>query len=133
MIDKIRELLDTIPREEALKILAEIVDYDYELPLASSLIKKDCDPYLDKEQLIGNQYGEGNENAGYLDLSTVLEFVEEVLNCDDSNFGGVEFQHFVRPETEEETEEAEHDKNVIWFTEDTSIDMDKLLIQFEIF
>ena len=131
MIEKIRKILDTVPREEALKILAEIITDDYELSVAGHMIKKDCEPYLSKEDFLEHQYSEGNEEAGFIDLVDILGFVEEIVNCQDENYGDIEFQYFVREETEEELEEEGHDKNVTWFTEDESIDMKKLQIQFE--
>ena len=130
MIDKIRKILNEADRETVLAILSELTD-DYDLPTASSLIKKDCEPHLNKALLTEHQYSEGNEEAGYLDLSVVLGFVEEILNCDEREYGDVEFQYFVRPETEEEIKEQGHDDGVIWFTEDEGVAIKDLLIQFE--
>lgn len=124
------EIEMSLGRKEMLNVLATLVE-DNDLRTASNLIRKDCEPYLDKSQLVENQYSEGNEEAGYIELATALEFVEEVLNCDDSEYGDVEFQYFVRLETEEEIEENGRDKNVIWFTKDDKVKIEDLQIQFE--
>lgn len=117
-------------REDALKILSSIVK-EHDLYTASNLIEKDCEPFLTKSVLIDNQYTEGNEEAGYIDLVMALECVEEVLNCDDSEYGDVKFQYFVRAETDEEAKENEHDDRCIWYVKDERVEIKDLQIQFE--
>jgi hypothetical protein len=120
----------SLGRKEMLNVLATLVE-DNDLRTASNLIRKDCEPSLDKSQLAENQYSEGNEEAGYIGLKTALGFVEEVLNCDDRNYGDVEFQYFVRPETDEEAEENEHDDSCTWFIKDECANIEDLRVQYE--
>lgn len=129
MIDKIRTILEAVDRKEALEILSKLIS-DYDLPTASNLIKKDCEPWIDKECLSEHRYSEGNEDAGYIDLSLVLEFAEEILNCDDREYGDIKFEYFVRPETQEEAKENEHNDSVTWFVKDEKVEINKLQIQF---
>lgn len=131
MIDKIRKILEGVDRKAALNILSELVGEDYELPTAGSMIKKDCEPWLTKEELVQNSYSEGNTDAGLIDLSLALGLAEEILNCY-NEYGDIEFKYFVRRETEEEMEEEGHDENIEWYTEDERIAMEDLQIEFEI-
>ena len=120
-------------RESVLNILAHLVG-EQELYTASNLIKKGYEPGIDKEYLSEQRYSEGNEDAGFIDLSLLLKYAEEILNCDDNkNYGDIEFQYFVRKETQEEMKENERDENVTWYTEDESKDIEKLQIQFGMF
>lgn len=125
----IDELADKLGRKETLRLLSTLVD-SYDLRTASNLLLKDCEPHLDKALLAENQYSEGNEDAGYINLTTALGFLEEVLNCDDE-YGNVRFQYFVRPETDEEAKENGHNDNCIWWVEDTRVKLEDLEIQFE--
>lgn len=116
---------------QSLGMLSSIVR-DYDLITASNLIKMNCDPYLTKSMLEDKTYSEGNEEAGFISLKSLLESVEEIINCDDDYcIGGVKFQYFVRPETEDEMEEEGHSDFVEWYTADENIDIEKLNIQFE--
>ena len=130
MKDKIIELLHSLENEEALKIMSEILDEEFDLKFASKIVLNGYEPYLTKDNLIEHQYGEGNEECGFVDLNSVLKLAEEVLNCDEE-YGDVEFQYFVRYETEEEKEEEGH-SDIDWLTRDTSVDIKDLNIQFEI-
>lgn len=134
-LKKIEDLLietdSKLGNMQSLEILSSIVR-DYDLITASNLIKMNCDPYLTKSILEDRMYGEGNEEAGFISLTSLLESVEEIINCDDSDIGEVKFQYFVRPETSEEAEENEHDESdATWYIKDDNIDIEKLNIQFE--
>ena len=93
----------------------------------------DCEPDLTKSLLEDNMYCEGNEEAGFIPLSHLLDSIAEVINCDNSNYynDDIKFQYFVRRETEEEMEEEGHGDSIDWYTVDENIDIEKLNIQFE--
>ena len=133
-LNKINDLLIEMDKQlgenQSLEILSSIVR-DYDLITASNLIKMNCDPYLAKSILEDRTYNEGNENAGFISLTSLLESIEEIINCDDDCIGEVKFQHFVRRETEEEMEENGHGSSVDWYTIDENIDIKKLNVQFE--
>lgn len=135
-LNKIQELLletdSKLGNMESLQILSSIVR-DYDLQTASNLIKMDCEPDLTKSLLEDYMYSEGNEEAGFISLSYLLDSIAEVINCDDSNYYNdeIKFQYFVRPETEDEMEENGHGDSIEWYTADENIDIEKLNIQFE--
>lgn len=127
--EEIEELLDGLNREEALKVIGNIID-DYGLKTASNLVMSDCEPYLSKIMFDGNFYGEGKEDAGFLKLRTILDKVEEIVNCDDYTSNSFEFTCLVKPETPEKLEENKRSSSVEWWTKD-GIDIDKFYIQFQ--
>lgn len=135
-LNKIQELLletdSKLGDMESLQILSSIVR-NYDLQTASNLIKMDCEPDLTKSLLEGYMYSEGNEEAGFIPLSHLLDSIAEVINCDNNNYynDDIKFQYFVRPETEDEMEEEGHSDFVEWYTADENIDIEKLNIQFE--
>lgn len=134
-LHKIEELLKETDTElgnmESLSILSSIVE-DYDLQTASNLIKFDCEPDLTKDFVEGNLYSDGNKNAGYIPLDFIIETVTEIVNCDDST-DDIEFQYFVREETDAEAEENEHEGDcVTWYVKDESADIKNLNIQYEI-
>lgn len=132
MKEKIMELLDSLSRKEGLKIIAEILDEEYDMRTASKMVAADCDSYLNKMILEDNFYSEGNEEAGFIELKTILKEVEKIINCDDYLSGDIEFECFVRPETPEETEENGHNSGVEWWAKDESLEINKLYLQFQV-
>lgn len=133
MKEKIIEILENFDRKDALKILSEILDEEYDLRTASNLVKSDCEPDLTKEIFDDNFYNEGNEDAGYIPLKKLINSVTETINCDiDSDFGDINFTCFVRLETEEEKNERSHNDGIAWWTGDENTKIENLNIQFEL-
>jgi len=129
--EQVSILLDLTNRKQALKILGEILDEDYDLRVASNIVKADCETSLDKRMFEEHFYSEGNEQAGYIKLKEILDAVEEVINLDDYIDGDIHFEYFVRPETLEESEDEGHTDEIEWMVADGSIEINDLLIQFE--
>lgn len=131
--EQVSILLDLTDRKQALKILGEILDEDYDLMVASNIVKADCETSLNKRMFEEHFYSEGNEQAGYIKLKEILDAVEEVINLDDDCdiCGDISFEYFVRPETLEESEDEGHTDDIEWMSADGSVDINKLLIQFE--
>ena len=129
--DNISMLLEETNRKQALKILGEILDEDFDLSVASNIVKADCEPDLNKRMFEECFYSEGNEGAGHIRLKDILNAVEEIVNLDDYISDDICFEYFVRPETEEEQEENGHTDEIEWWARDKSIDINKLYIQFE--
>jgi len=130
--EQISDMLVSLNRKEALKLLGEILDEDYDLPTASNIVKADCDSPLNKMMFEECHYSEGNEEAGFIKLKDILDAVEEIVNLDDYVNEDIVFEYFVRPETEEESEiEERHDSGVEWWVADEKIDIDKAYIQFD--
>jgi len=128
---QIVEILNTLDRKESLQLLSDILDKEFDLKTASNIIKEDCEPYLRKLMFEDNFYDEGNEDNGFIELKTILKAVEEIVNCDDYLSGNINFAHFVRPETEEESKENGHGNSVDWWCKDDTLDINKLYIGFE--
>lgn len=129
-IEKSLEVIENeLGRKSVLDMLAYLVK-EQELNTASNLIKKDCEPFIDKGCLAEHRYDEGNEDAGYIDLSSILNYAEEILNCDDE-YGDVKFEYFVRPENQDEAEENKHNDSVTWFVKDESVKIKDLQVQYE--
>ena len=135
-LKKINDLLtetdNKLGRMQSLEMLSSIVR-DYDLSVASNLIKMDCESDLTKSLLEGYMYSEGNKEAGFIPLLHLLASIAEIINCDNNNYynDNIKFQYFVRPETEDEMEEEGHSDFVEWYTADENIDIEKLNIQFE--
>lgn len=129
--EQVSILLDLTNRKQALKILGEILDEDYDLMVASNIVKTDCEVSLNKQMFEEHFYSEGNEEAGFIRLKEILDAVEEIVNLDDYISDDIHFEYFVRTETEEESEEEGHTDEIEWWTGDESIDIDKVYIQFE--
>ncbi len=129
MEEVLEEIEDKLGKKDCLQLLASLVG-NYDLDTASNLIKNDCEPSINKATLADNRYSEGNEDARYIDLSSVLGFVEEILNCDDRE-RDIEFQYFVRPETEEESKEEGHSTDIMWFKKNDVAQIEDLQIQYE--
>jgi len=130
--NKIVEILDTLDRKESLQILGKVLDKEYDLRTASNIVKEDCEPYLNKIMFEDHFYDEGSEDKGFIELKTILKVIEEIVNCDDYLSKSINFTEFVRPETEEESEENGHSSGVDWWCKDDILDVNKLYIGFEI-
>jgi hypothetical protein len=128
--DTITELLESVNKKQALSILAEILDEEYDLTVASNLVKNDCEPDLCKILFEEKYFGEGNEEAGFIGLRRILDAAEEIINCDNS-CSDIEFTYFVRPETDAEKEVSGNSKNMDWYVEDKTININELEIQFQ--
>lgn len=128
--ERICSALDLLNRETALQIISEILD-DYSLYTASKIVKSDKDVDLNKLLFEESFYSEGNEEAGFIKLTTLLNAVEEVVNCDDYIDGDITFEYFVRPETDEENEENGHPTGVEWWTQNENVNINDLYIQFK--
>lgn len=124
MLEKVEDNLDI---NDCLKILSTLIK-NYDLDTAANLVEHNYEPYLTKGYLEDRFFDEGNEESGYMELSTILETVEKIINCDDYS-NDIKFSSFIRLETDEEKEENEHSQSVEWFTTDDSIDFNKY-IQF---
>jgi len=74
---------------------------------------------------------EGNEESGFIKLKDILEAVEEIVNCDDYLSRNINFTSFVRPETENESEENGHSSGVKWWCKDDKVSIDELYVGFE--
>lgn len=130
LTNKIFDLLINVDRKEALKSLATILK-EFDLLTAANLTESDCEPHLTKIMLEDHFYNEGNEEAGVIKLSNILDAVEKTINCDDYFSEDVEFECFVRPETSIEREENAHLEGIEWWIKDENMDIDKLHIQFQ--
>lgn len=131
--DNICMLLEETNRKQALKILSEILDEDYDLSVASDIVKADCELTLNKMMFEDCFCSKGNESLGIIKLKTILNAVEEIVNLDDYISDKIEFEYFVRPETEEESEENDHSDydGIEWWTRNESIDIEKVYVQFQ--
>jgi len=123
--------LDKIDRASALEVLSGIA-YDYGLPTAANLLRKNCEPFLDKQLLEEGYYTEGDEDAGFVALSMLLQAVEKIINCDSYSRAKIQFQYFVRPESPEEAEEAGRLGKIDWWVKDETHDVRETFIQFRL-
>lgn len=130
--DKILELIDKqATRKDKCNLLADLLlEFDFQDNIIN-FIREDEETLLDKMLLEDRFYSEGNEDAGFIALSTILKGAEEVINYDSSRDYGISFECFVRPETEEEAIENKHDNSCVeWWTEDDRVNIKDLYIQF---
>lgn len=116
-------------RGSALIVLSGILK-DYDLDTAANLVKAKCEPDVCKWAFEDRHFDEGNDEAGYIDLKSILNDYEKILNCDDS-MSDIHFTQFIRLETDEEKEEEGHSLDVEWFTVDDRLDINKAVVQFE--
>ena len=129
---EISKLIEGVENEDVLRIFGNILNEEFGLKDLSKLVECGWEAGLTKENLIEYQYSEGNEECGCIELSTVLNFAEEVLDCCNDEYGDVDFQYFVRDENDKERKEAEHDKNdCIWLTKNNDVEIKDLKLQFE--
>jgi len=128
---QIVEILDTLDRKQALQLLGDILDKEYDLCTASNIVKEDCDSSLNKLLIEDMCYDEGDETGGFIKLRDILEAVEDIVNCDDYLSRSINLNHFVRRETEKESEENGHSDGVEWWTKDDRVDIDELYVGFE--
>jgi hypothetical protein len=84
-------------QDSALQVLSEILK-DYDLSTAANLVKSNCEPDVCKWAFEDGHYDEGNEEAGFIDLKSILSDYEKILNCDDS-MPDIHFRKFIRLET----------------------------------
>jgi len=129
--EEISDMLVPLNRKEALKLLGEILDEDYDLETASNIVKADCESSLNKRMFEDLHYSEGNEEAGFVRLKEILDAVEEMVNLDDYISDDIHFEYFIRPETVEEAEIEGHSDEIEWWVGDERIDIDKVYIQFD--
>jgi len=129
--DQIVEILEKLGRKQALQILGEILDKEYDLRTASNIVKEDCESTLNKITFEDLFFDEGNEESGFVKLKDILEAVEKIVNCDDYLSRNINFTYFVRPETEEESEENGYSSSVEWWIKDDRVSIDELYIGFE--
>jgi len=129
----ITKILAKLDRNEALKLIGEILDKEYDLSTVSNMVKEDCNSILNKLMFDDIFYEEGNEDEGFIGLRTILDAVEEMVNCDDSISSDIEFNCFVRPETEDEKIKNGHDDDdsVEWWIKDEFVDIDNLYVHFK--
>ena len=129
--NQIVEILEKLDRKQALQILGDILYKEYDLNTASNIVKEDCESSLNKITFEDMTYDEGNEEGGFVKLKDILEAVEEIINCDDYLSRSINFTYFVRPETEEESEDNSHSSGVEWWTKDDRVNVNELYIGFE--
>jgi len=129
--NQIVEILEKLNRKQALQILGEILDKEYDLRTASNIVKEDCDSSLNKITFEDMFFDEGNEESGFIKLRDILEAVEEIVKCDDYLNSSINFTYFVRPETKEESEDNGHSSGIEWWTKDDRVSIDELYVGFE--
>jgi len=129
--NQIVKILEKLDRKQALQILGDILYKEYDLNTASNIVKEDCESSLNKITFEDMTYDEGNEEGGFVKLKDILEAVEEIINCDDYLSRSINFTYFVRPETEEESEDNSHSSGVEWWTKDDRVNVNELYIGFE--
>ena len=129
--NQIVEILEKLDRKEALQILGNILDKEYDLRTASNIVKEDCESSLNKITFEDMFFDEGDEDKGFIKLKDILEAVEEIVNCDDYLRRSINFTYFVRPETNEESEENGHSSGVEWWCKDDRVNIDELYVGFE--
>jgi len=123
--EEVSDILSKLLDEYSLSILADILK-DYDLNTASNMVRNDCDPNITKNCL--EYFDDGNVESGFINLSSIISDYEEILNCDDSG-NDIKIGGALRLETKEEMEENGH--NIDWFTEDDTIDVKKIILEFE--
>jgi len=130
---RITNILSKLDRKDALQLLGEILHKEYDLRTVSNMVKGDCDSNLNKLMFENLFFEEGNENEGYVGLRTILDTVEEIVNCDDSISANINFNCFVRPEDEDEKIENGHDgdDSIEYWTVDDRVNIDNLYVHFE--
>ena len=124
--NQIVEILEKLDRKQSLKLLGKILYKEYNLRTASNIVKENCESVLNKMMFEDMFYNEGNEEGGFVKLKDILEAVEEIVNCDDYLSRSINFTYFVRPETNEESEENGHDSSIEWWTKDDRVSIDEL-------
>ena len=129
--NQIVEILEKLDRKQALQILGELLDKEYDLRTASNIVKEDCDSSLNKITFEDMFFEEGNEESGFIKLKDILEAIEEIVNCDDYLSKSINFTYFVRPETEDEMEENGHGSGVEWWCKDDRVNIYELYVGFE--
>jgi hypothetical protein len=132
-VGKIWDIIDDYEKvngqDSGLQLLSGILK-DYDLDTAANLVKANCEPFLTKNCYEDRRFDEGNEDAGFISLRSLLNDIETILNCDDYS-SDIHFSNFIRLETDEEKEEEGHSLDVEWFTTDERLDIDKAIVQFE--
>lgn len=128
MEDMLEKVEENLSLEDCLKILSTLIK-NYDLDTAANLVENNYEPYLTKSLLEDRFFDEGNEEAGYIGLSEILDTVEKIINCDDYS-NDIKFKSFIRLETDEEKEENDHSLSVEWFTTENVPDLNQY-IQFE--
>ena len=131
--NQITNILSNLDRKEALNIIGEILDKEYDLSTVSNMVKQDCDSSLNKLMFEDLFFEEGNDDEGFIGLRTILNAVEEIVNCDDSISADINFNCFVRPETEDEKIENsdDSDDSIEWWTVDDRVSIDNLYVHFK--
>jgi len=130
-ISKINDILMDFEWDEATDILASVVGELGDLEFIQGLLKSKYDPSITNQYLVENCcYTEGNEEAGHIPISCVLEFVKEILEASDDEYG-IEFKdNFITRTPNEELEEWQN-KNVDWYDENEE-EIKNKLIGFEV-
>ena len=129
--DQIEEILEKLDRKQALQILGDILDKEYDLRTASNIVKEDCESSLNKITFEDMFFDEGDEDKGFIKLKDILKAAEEIVNCDDYLRRSINFTYFVRPETKEESEDNGHSSGIEWWTKDDRVSIDELYVGFE--
>ena len=131
--NQITTILSKLDRKQALQLLSEILHKEYDLRTVSNMVKEDCDSTLNKLMFEDLFFEEGNDDEGFIGLRTILDAVEEIVNCDDSISADINFNCFVRPETEDEKIENsdDSDDSIEWWTVDDRVSIDNLYVHFK--
>ena len=129
-VDEIEKVLEPIAIAnfgDLLKVIGEFL-IRYDLEFLGNLVKAEYEPTITAQGLSAECcYDEGNEQAGHIQLKTIFEFVEDILNTADDEYSFKFDNETVRLETDEEMEEESHSENVNWYTTDEEIDLKKLI------
>lgn len=131
-INKINDILKPISNDkDLLEIIGELV-IGCDLDFLGNLVKQGYEPSITSQWLEEECcYTEGYEWMGDISVGKLLKFIEEILNTADTERNISFKNYFMRLETEEELKENERPKDVVWFTKDKDVDLEKL-IAFEI-
>lgn len=130
-ISKINDIIMDFDWNEAVDILASVVGEVGDLDFIQGLLKSKYEPTISSQWLIEECcYEEGNEEAGHIDLSSILTFVEEILEASDEEHG-IKFNDNFTIKTPVEELEEWQSESVEWYSSDGE-EIKNKLIGFEI-
>ena len=126
-IDEIFEVIKPLNNKEFMEVIGTLLVRN-DCNFLGNLVKAEYWPLITTQWLAEECcYDEGNDQAGHISLDTIFDFVENILNTANGEYSFEFDNKTVRLETDEEMEEQSHSKNVIWYTADEEIDLEKLV------
>lgn len=126
--EKVSDILHELSNKDAEYVIAKILE-EYDYRMCANIVREESETCIMKSD---GELFEDSVERGFIPLRSILNDYFEILNCDvQGEYESVEVDVALRLENKKELTENKRDKELIWYTEDENIDLNKIIIGFK--